>query len=86
MSDPKDKAIPEEVADAGSVEELAGDIPARGRGAPKKPAELKLTHSIRLGLTQDEYFRMVEAAAAEKLDVKEWAKNTLLVALPKENP
>ncbi len=79
MSDPKDKAIPEEIADAGSAAELAGDIPARGRGAPKKDPSLRLTESIRLSFTKDQYLGLIKAAADEGFtDLGAWMKSKLL--------
>ena len=79
MSDPKDTATPEEVADAGSAEELAGDVPSRGRGAPKKDPSLRLTHSIRLSFTKDQHLGLIKLAADEGFtDVAAWIKSKVL--------
>lgn len=76
MLDPKDNAIPEEVADAATIEELTD--PPRGRGAPKKDPAARLTHSLRLSFTKDQYLDLiVRAADAGFTDVAAWIKSII---------
>ncbi len=78
MSDTKDDAVPEEVADT----ETAKTGAARGRGRPVKPPEQRRTKHITVSFTEDEYGDVLLAAALLKQQLKDWARNTLLEAVP----
>lgn len=81
MSNQKGSPIPEGDADAESIKELSGDIPTPKRGRPG----LGRSKSIRASFTDEEFDRILVAAAKERLRPNEWLRKVALSVLPKDD-